>query len=289
MKSTIVGLLAETALHPGAGQSRGVIDLPVAREHVTHYPVVFGSSIKGAFRYKMLTDSGDAEVVNAIFGKEDAGDTTAGGVLFSDARLLLLPVRSLSGTYVWLTCPHILERFVRDATRAGVSVSIDIDANTPADGFIMTRSQTAKVYVEERYFERMPVNAVAFDSLISILKGLISDSRVQQRLESQVGIVSDADFAWFAKYGLQVVTRNVLKSEMGSKSSSNLWCEEYLPQDTLLYSMFMLRNVAADEAYGTLLDTLAEKSYVQIGGNETIGQGWCNITRFQMNQGAGEA
>ena len=48
MNTRIVGLLAETSIHPGAGQSSGIIDLPVAREAATDYPFVPGSSVKGA-------------------------------------------------------------------------------------------------------------------------------------------------------------------------------------------------------------------------------------------------
>src|SRR5208282_3302509 len=48
MNTQIVGLVAETSIHPGAGQSSGIIDLPVAREAATDYPFVPGSSVKGA-------------------------------------------------------------------------------------------------------------------------------------------------------------------------------------------------------------------------------------------------
>ena len=48
MTTEIIGLLAETYIHPGTGQSAGAIDLPVARERVTQYPFVPGSSMKGA-------------------------------------------------------------------------------------------------------------------------------------------------------------------------------------------------------------------------------------------------
>ena len=52
MRAAILGLLAETSIHPGAGRSMGVVDLPVAREASTHYPVLVGSSLKGALKDK---------------------------------------------------------------------------------------------------------------------------------------------------------------------------------------------------------------------------------------------
>ena len=42
MKMAMLGLLAETPIHPGAGRSMGVVDLPVAREAATDYPRVGG-------------------------------------------------------------------------------------------------------------------------------------------------------------------------------------------------------------------------------------------------------
>ena len=114
MHAAMLGLLAETPIHPGAGRGMGVVDLPVAREAATDYPVLVGSSLKGALLDKMRTTSADDAAVR--FGtKEHAGD-----LLVSDARLLLLPVRSLTGSYRWTTCPHLIERYRRDLARAGV-------------------------------------------------------------------------------------------------------------------------------------------------------------------------
>jgi CRISPR-associated protein Cmr4 len=100
------------------------VDLPVAREAATDYPVVPGSSLKGALLGFARQQSSNGQermteqVRHRIFGKSD----NAGGLLVSDARLLLLPVRSLSSAYKWITCPHLLERFDRDQQRTSLSV-----------------------------------------------------------------------------------------------------------------------------------------------------------------------
>ena len=115
MKTAMLGFLAETPIHPGAGRGIGVVDLPVAREASTDYPVIVGSSMKGALRDKAKT-VGMADM-DARFGKQDH----AGDLVVSDGRLLLLPVRSLTASYRWATCPHLIERYRRDLARAGVS------------------------------------------------------------------------------------------------------------------------------------------------------------------------
>jgi len=49
-KGTLLGLFTETPLHPGAGQSADVVDLPVAREGATGLPQIPDTGLKGALR-----------------------------------------------------------------------------------------------------------------------------------------------------------------------------------------------------------------------------------------------
>ena len=106
MSVEIIGLLAETYIHPGTGQAAGAIDLPVARERTTHYPFIPGSSMKGALLDAARMDGFEKKRLKRLFGSietEDEEVVGAGQLLISDARLLLLPVRSLSGPYCWLS------------------------------------------------------------------------------------------------------------------------------------------------------------------------------------------
>ena len=52
MKNLMIRMIAETSIHPGSGRSSGFVDLPVARESITQYPVIVGSSLKGALRFE---------------------------------------------------------------------------------------------------------------------------------------------------------------------------------------------------------------------------------------------
>ena len=114
MKTCMYGMLAETPIHPGAGQSSGFVDLPVAREAATDYPVIVGSSMKGALLSAARDRIQRKEVkdfdIEFVFGEHD----NAGALLVSDARLLLLPIRSLTSHFMWVTCPHLIERYVRE-------------------------------------------------------------------------------------------------------------------------------------------------------------------------------
>ena len=143
MKTTMLGLLAETPIHPGAGRGMGVVDLPVAREAATDYPVLVGSSLKGALREKMET----AEVndTKVRFGRPDH----AGDLLVSDARLLLLPVRSLTGSYRWATCPHLVERYRRDLARAGLKPRPEVSG---VNRYSVLAAGKGALFLEERQF-----------------------------------------------------------------------------------------------------------------------------------------
>src|SRR5712692_547854 len=117
MNAQLTFVHALSPLHAGTGQGIGVIDLPIAREKATGLPFLPGSSVKGSLR-DVCPEAWRVK----LFGPEkNNADLHAGSVQFSDQRLLLLPVRSLKGTFAWVTSPYILNRFVRDARDAGAN------------------------------------------------------------------------------------------------------------------------------------------------------------------------
>jgi CRISPR-associated protein Cmr4 len=271
MKMVMLGLLAETPIHPGSGRSMGAVDLPVAREAATDYPVLVGSSLKGALRDKAETKGGVE--ADHRFGRSDQ----AGDLLVSDGRLLLLPVRSLIGSYRWVTCPHIIERYRRDLSRAGLTPQLQVPAVTR--GFAQAEGD-GSLFLEERQFR---IDSVP-NGLVESVKPLVLHEETQQRLTSQIVVLHDDDFAWFVRYGLAIQARNILENE--TKKSRNLWYEETLPPDTVMYTLIAGRS---DQALGAL-KTLFPGSdpYLQVGGNETVGHGWFAV-RVRSCTGGGAA
>jgi len=148
--ATTLFLVAETPLHAGSGGSPGAVDLPVQRERHTGYPMIQASGLKGAFR-DLARDEGklwgltsgetirDVERQLDALGTNGAGNEEAkkpllsklkpfelvfgpatdrasehgGALAFTDARILLFPVRSLAGFFAWVTSPGALARFRR--------------------------------------------------------------------------------------------------------------------------------------------------------------------------------
>jgi CRISPR-associated protein Cmr4 len=301
MNSLILGLLAETAVHPGAGQSSGAIDLPVAREAATDYPVVTGSSLKGAlasFAREQVaaaakvtlppqatsptpaseqTDASAAaktktgENFGKIFGTSD----NAGTLLVSDARLLLLPVRSLDSAYKWVTCPHLLERWQRDIARAGDTSPklLDLSDLKSESGKFLGTAKGELLFLEERQFARIPDSDGKIAKLAEELKPYIKHIATRERLSAQLVILHDDDFVWFARNGLGIQARNVL--DENTKESKNLWYEEFIPADALFYAVLAERIGGAADAVKSLLE---KRPYLQLGGNETVGMGWFAVS-----------
>jgi len=113
-------------VHMGAGSDVGAIDNPIQREVHTRHPVLNGSGIKGAIRHHVsrLWERKQEETIQELFGAESGADSLhAGAISFTDAQVVLFPVRSLKNTFVYVTCPFALARLKRFAEIAGLSVS----------------------------------------------------------------------------------------------------------------------------------------------------------------------
>lgn len=282
MKHAIIGLLAETSIHPGAEQTGGVVDLPVAREKATNYPFIAGSSLKGALldageQSNKRKGAGDGNLdLKRIFGEQNK----AGNLLVSDARLLLLPVRSLTSSWRWATCPHLLERLSRDLRRSGSNEMVDKTPSVASGSYIATNGKDGeKLYLEERNFTSAKPDA-NLAKWIETMSRLIHDANAQNRLEERLIVLHDDDFVWFATNGLAVQARNELNEK---KTSKNLWYEETLPPETLMYALLAERDSDAG-SLKPIQSIFQDRPYLQVGGNETVGQGWFNVKWKQKEE-----
>ena len=279
MNNLTLGLLAETFIHSGIGSNEGAIDLPAAREAATDFPYIPGSSLKGALRdYATGYWKNTAQEKNTdhCFGKE--GAEKAGCILVSDARLLLLPVRSLTGSYKWATCLLIIERLKRDMERIEATNNIP-NVTEPNEGEYFGKNEGI-LYLEERNFNNqggLP------DNLTETLGQFIRHDETRRRLPDQLIVLNNSDFSWFARYALAIQARNVLTED---KKSENLWYEESLPPDTLMYALLLER--CSESNLNDLKELLKEHPYLQTGGNETVGQGWFAIHCIENGEGGGD-
>lgn len=262
MKGFILGMLAETSIHAGMGQAKSVIDLPVAREATTGYPIIPGSSLKGVLREQTVLDQkSDTE---KIFGSP----REIGSVGITDARLLLLPIRTLTGHYRWVTCPYLLERFERDLLL--ISQTSELEKISVENEEAIIGQKIESLFLEEFSFDvrYQPEWIRKFAEFVS---PLIKHESVCKRLEKQIAVISDHQFSYFTRNALPVQARNVLDEK--TKTSKNLWYEETLPPDTVMYSIVLARP-GKEKPWENLKGFLNKHPYLQAGGNESVGQGW---------------
>lgn len=265
MKQTILGLQAATAIHAGTGQNNGVIDLPIQREVHTGYPCVYGSAVKGAFRAhaEVRKQWGKAGKIEAVFGAANA-DGNASNVSMTDARLLLFPVRSLTGHFKLVTCPAILERLKRDMQMMDMAAVFNIPKVQSQQ---VASTESGDIFLEEFKFAQISgIDQALVDALIQL--------GANANLSEQLIVMGNDDFAWFAKNATAIAAHIAIESEAKRVKPGALWYEETLPADSLLYTMLLGSKVHVDDVLGMFA---GDKHFVQIGGNETVGMGWCKV------------
>ncbi len=242
-------------LHAGVGQTTGVVDLPIEREKHTGYPCVYATGLKGSLRsYWKQNNYHDLE---DIFGKEEAS-AGAGGLIFTDLKILLFPVRASEGTFKWVTCQKVINRFKRDC-----KIATDQEVTLPAIEELQLMENVPDspnfsqyLILDDYLFKKCQANTQAYFFL--------------KEIEAKnICLVKNDLFDYFVNHATQIIARNKLKD---NKVSDNLWYEETLPADTLLYSFVMPSIIGNTNHVGTFETNLKEK-IIQIGGGETVGYG----------------
>ena len=292
----LMGLLAETSLHAGASTSREVIDLPIQREVHNGWPCIFGSAVKGALRAHAEARWAPKQV-HTTFGADQGG--AAGALAVGDARLALLPVRSLTSAFRWVTCPEVLTRLKRDAKRLGCGEQFDFIVPKVGDEDALDVSGKGTLFLEEYSFNLKPLGDDS--TLITALAQLLRLDNAQATLKKRLTIVSDDMFTVLSQSATAINTHIALDSKTKTVIGKALWYEETLPPETVLYVPLVghrerrpsqneasnphseeadkkVTLLPADEIMSCFMGLFAEQPWVQLGGNETVGMGWCAIS-----------
>jgi CRISPR-associated protein Cmr4 len=304
MTTHFVLVHALSPLHAGTGQAVGAIDLPIARERPTGIPLVPGSSIKGALRAR---SDPAAEITRAVFGPDTAASSEhAGGVQFSDAHLALLPVRSVAGTYAWVTSPYLLRRLARDAAEAGLALPTAVPgpasvAHCAVLSTTLTLSAPGagegppqrRVVLEDLDFQAAVLDAA--DAPLRQVGGelgrrLFPDAAVdaahwRQSLLDRLCLVHDDVMALLLETATEVSARVRLNEDTKTVARGALWYEEALPAESVLAGLALASDLAASgkrekHTAGELLEhltSLTRKGMVQLGGKANVGRGSCLV------------
>jgi CRISPR-associated protein Cmr4 len=295
-------LHAQTPLHPGSGTALGFVDLPVQRERHTQWPVIPGSALKGvlrdACREKAKSNHGGSRKkaneedpsLTTVFGPGlvDDSNSHAGALTLTDARILAFPVRSPKGVFAWVTCPAVLERLRRDAKLAGLDVA-GIPVNLgPGEAACQEKSPLLLegncLVLEEFEFKR----AAAADDLTRWLSACaVRDDLTRARVQTHLAVIPDDDFTHFVRYATEVSARIGLNYDTKTVKPGALFYEEFLPAETIFYSLVLAtgsrkkgNGMTADDVIAYLESGLPP--VLQIGADETIGKGICTHNLKRM-------
>ena len=287
MQAQLITLQAITFLHAGTGQNTGIVDLPIQREVHTHYPMFASSGFKGSLRDKaeQLWSENPADV-ETLFGSSVGGEENpnAGCLSITDARILAFPVRSLQQVFVWVTCPMVIQRLLRDTELIGCqqpSVNLD-DALTllEANALIATNSPLQTPLILEELNFTVTKNAIV-DAIVNLINPLLHTAGFDGK---RLVVISNDDFQHLVRYATQISARIKLNERKTTDGDGgNLWYEETLPPETLMYALALCHASRKKENSQTAaqvakkLETLLADKFLQIGGNETVGQGWCCV------------
>ena len=212
-------------------------------------------------------------------------------------------MRSLRGVFAWVTCPAVLRRLNRDLKTARLpelSASVipepkkteNEDQAACADkGPLLVDGN--KLVLEEFEFTRTDA---ADDVAKWVAMNAVADKATQDRVHSHLVVLHDDDFTHFVRHATEVVARIALDYERKTVAGTALFYQEFLPAETLFYSVVFATASRYDKHMvkaEVMIDYLASKlrtedsdgCLLQIGGDETTGKGLC-VARLSDGKGA---
>lgn len=285
-KHAAVFLYAISPVHMGAGQAVGIIDNPIQRERHTGHPCFAGSGIKGAVRHGFKALGGDEALADRLFGP-DAGSSElhSGALSFGDAQLVALPVRSLKGGYVYATCAQTLARAQRLLGLTKKPGNWNFSTVDDGQCLLANRSLLLGNKLHLEAFEYIAANespvlpAVAADLAARGLPPGDGYAFFAEKLKTDLVVLSDSDFAYFAQNAMLVEPHVRIDAETGSASNTGLFYTENLPPESLMIAPLMAsqtrsgRDPLPAEVVMSQIKAVLHGRVLQIGGDATTGRG----------------
>ncbi len=271
---------AITPLHVGAGRGLEYIDLPLMREKVTGWPLVPGSAVKGVLRDRHKDGPG-ARFLAAAFGRADQDGELAnsGSLVFSDARVVCLPVRSLYGTFAWCTSPLALSRLCRDLEAAGVEPppalphSLEQNRAWLSEDAMPALTDAGALYLEDLDFEADACGKASEWAKKTSEWVFPADPEWQTLFQRRFAVLADDVFNFLCQTATEVSAHVSLNDN--KTVAQGPWYEEALPAETLLAGLTWCDRVfAKGVTKEQLMKTFCTGNVqLQIGGKATVGKG----------------
>jgi len=200
------------------------------------------------------------KILAYIFGSQNK----RGAITFSDGMILFFPVKSLKGVFAYTTSPLVLERFKQFLKR-------EFSIRRPSQGNIYASQnlvfQDNKVVLEEFEFNQI-------GHCLDVLENIKIPCELETQIKERFAIVDDDTFTYFVENFTEVVTRIKINPETGTVDQGALWTEEYLPAESVMYSLYF-ENKPLSEEHRKYLPKNGE--LINIGGDQTVGKGFVKL------------
>ncbi len=245
---------AVTPIHVGAGRTPGIVDLPFQRDSIG-YPIVYGSSFKGVLK-SFLINRNKADIAKCFFGAEpDEDSKTISKYIITDMLPVIYPVASIEEGYLYITTEYLLSR---------------------AEDIVSSVSPSFNLYNEDEQKQNNQINLLTGSAVPSRTikpNQQINDLGSLIRSKGKVYVFGSDIGLQFVESALIRVARNVL--DKSSKTSKNLWYEEYVPPGTVFVGGII--DTPRPNSFCKELSTNFQNEFnnqaIFLGGKESIGKG----------------
>ncbi len=279
-----------TPLHAGTGQELGVIDLPIQRERHTGLPKIESSGVKGGIRevFKEKLGKKGKDKIEVAFGPEDGNDYAA-TLGFTEARVLLFPIKSAKGIFALTTCPMVLQRFKRELSLPNVDIKeppeVPKENTVPEESEIVLSSDSEKYTILEEFTFKVKSDPATKEWA----EWLQKNAGVEDATKKLI-VLPDNEFKTLISLATEVITRIRIDPMTGTVKTGQLFTEEFLPSETFLYSLALATPLTFNkvkETFGETSEEIANNilnfftenipGVIQLGGDATIGKGIVKI------------
>lgn len=245
MNTHVFKITAKTNLHVGneSGGDFTIIDKAIQRDPLTGLPCINSSSLKGAINeYCCKALNWKEDDLIRVFGSDKGKrkrDTQKGEAIFFDAKLLYLPQQDDNTLFHFETTTNIV---------AMMNKRVQLFDNKFN-------------YVVEKNIGDKPVVVLA-------------DKKKKDNKGKEITVTANKQFEnKCSDDNLPIIARNVLENG----ESKNLWYEQVLPAETVLYTIIQEKS--------DMLAKALNGEIVQIGANATIGYGYCKFEEIKVKEG----
>ena len=269
MKDFRVGYLYSLApIHCGGEGDLGNIS-EITREVHTNFPYIPGSSLRGSLRNEVESYQ-NQEVANRLFGQElTDGKMGVHQIWFGDARLLWVPMRTMSvkgeDVFTWVSCPTLL----RDCALISQRTFDGFAALTGAVGSRKDIYMVADARVE---VEAMTEEQIRSIELTENWSSSLGDDTKSQWRNNRI-VLPDNDFQVLMEHSLWTQVRNVIADTGGA---GIFWTDVCIPRDTIFYYAWGYSVAKNDPIQAADCEAMQEilTGLIQVGGQANVGRGW---------------